>query len=83
MIRKIKQLMRKLIPIKIQTSILNIMFEGKMFIPGDATYNQDGLITKHSSDFMKEENFKRSYELAVKLGIDVDANIHWRAHVAC
>ncbi len=83
MFKKVKSIMRKIIPKNLQFTISNMLFEGKMFVLEGATYNQDGLVTRHNSDFMQEKRFKNSYDLAVRLGLEVDAKIHWRAHVAC
>jgi O-methyltransferase len=52
-------------------------------VAGPLTYEQDGLATRHNSDFMKEPRFARSYSRGKATGSWGDADIHWRAHVAC
>ena len=38
-------------------------------LTGKLTYNQDGLATQHNCDFMKDEHFMKSYNLAVDHGL--------------
>lgn len=49
----------------------------------EVTYNQDGLVTKHGTDFMREDRFAGAYRIGEKTGSWKGATIHWRAHVAC
>jgi O-methyltransferase len=66
---------RKYIPDKLKL-IINVL-------RGKYGYNQDGLASRHNSDFMKDRHFMSCYNLAVKKNLHVDAKIHWRVHVAC
>jgi O-methyltransferase len=50
---------------------------------GPLTYNQDGLATSHSVDFMNEQRFREAYALGKSTGSWRAAEIHWRAYVAC
>jgi O-methyltransferase len=52
-------------------------------VAGPLTYNQDGLATVHNVDFMQEPRFKEAYDLGKKTGSWGNAEIHWRAFVAC
>lgn len=47
------------------------------------TYNQDGLITMHNCDFLKDPRFQSAYAAGASSGSWGGANIHWRVHVAC
>lgn len=51
-------------------------------IYGKATYNQDGLLTVHNADFMREPRFRAAYELGKATG-SWDGDLHWRAYVIC
>jgi len=55
---------------------LLLRFEG-------VTYNQDGLLTAHNADFMRDDRFARAYKKGEETGSWGDAKIHWRAYVAC
>jgi hypothetical protein len=45
------------------------------------TYNQDGLATTHSSDFMHEPQFAAAYAAGEATGSWRKSRVHWRAHV--
>lgn len=47
------------------------------------TYNQDGLVTQHSADFMDDPLFAESYELGEATNSWNGWPTHWRSHVAC
>ncbi len=52
------------------------------------TYDEDELMTGHNSDFKDEDYFKKSYNLAVNLGLAagdkiIYTKLRWRAHVIC
>jgi hypothetical protein len=47
------------------------------------TYDEDGLVTSHNSDFLKNDNFIRSYNLGFNTGSSYGWNIRWRIHIAC
>lgn len=47
------------------------------------TYNQDGIMTIHNTDWINEPKFKTAYEKAVKEGLYVDKNIQWRSYITC
>jgi len=46
-------------------------------------YNQDGLVTAHNADFLRDERFARAYKKGDETGSWIAAKIHWRALVAC
>jgi len=48
---------------------------------GPFTYNEDGLVTRHNADFMREPGFVAAYDRAVKTQSWGTAHVHWRAHV--
>lgn len=49
---------------------------------GRASYNQDGLVSVHSADFMHEPPFAAAYAAGAATG-SWSGNLHWRAHVYC
>jgi O-methyltransferase len=51
--------------------------------PPPPRYNQDGLATDHSSDFMTAPRFAAAYAAGKATGAWGGNDIHWRAHVAC
>jgi len=73
----------KLLPQRIFTA-LRVMRYPHLAIPFEnITYNQDGLLTDHNTDFMKEARFARAYEKGEGTGSWGDSRVHWRAYVAC
>ena len=47
-----------------------------------ATYNSDGLITRHNTSFLKDNLFNEAYEAAMKRSYrNPDIKIYWRIHV--
>src|SRR2546428_13754318 len=47
------------------------------------SYNRDGLITFHHSDFLKDPLFQESYRLGKATRSWGSADIEWRGRVAC
>ena len=50
-------------------------------IRGPVTYNQDGVATRHNSDFQSEARFASAYAKGVETGSWGQERIQWRAHV--
>lgn len=50
---------------------------------GPISYINDGLITSHNCDFLKDDRFKKAYELGKATGSWTSVDIYWRAYVAC
>ena len=50
---------------------------------GPLTYNQDGLATVHNCDFMRDPRFMEAYAQGKNTGSWGNAEIHWRAYIAC
>jgi hypothetical protein len=48
-----------------------------------ASYNQDGLITYHHSDFLHDSLFQEAYRLGKGAGSWSGADLEWRVYVAC
>lgn len=44
---------------------------------------EDGLATRHVADFLSDSRFLRSYEAGKLTGSWGDADLHWRAYIAC
>lgn len=49
----------------------------------DATYAQDGLVTRHNADFMRDPLFMESYALGKATGSWPVGEPAWRTYVAC
>lgn len=56
-------------------------------VPSIVTYNQDGLVTMHSTEALRADAFLEAYRAAKATGSWSgplgQADIHWRAHVVC
>ena len=50
-------------------------------VSGRATYNQDGLLSKHNSDFQRDPEFARAYAKGVETGSWGREQVQWRAYV--
>lgn len=48
---------------------------------GRATYNQDGLISKHNCDFQMDPRFAKAYAAGAATGSWGQERIQWRAHI--
>jgi hypothetical protein len=46
----------------------------------NVTYNQDGLVTVHNCDFMKDEAFQQAYQAGESLDSWFNCQVHWRIH---
>ena len=47
------------------------------------TLAEDGLVSWHNSDFVRDERFRRAYEFGKATGSWHGADIHWRAYIVC
>lgn len=75
------ELAKKILPPRLFHS-LRLLKKPDSYFPLEAvTYNQDGLITIHNSDFADDENFQRAYRQGEKLDSWWNGRIHWRVHV--
>jgi len=54
-----------------------------IFLRGVPRYKQDGLVTIHNCEFMKDNLFREAYNLGEATGSFRGAKIHWRVYVAC
>lgn len=52
-------------------------------VHGPLTYDQDGLATRHSAEFMAGERFRRAYALGRATGSWGVHDVQWRVHVCC
>ena len=63
---------------------LRVLKRPELYMPLTVvTYNQDGLVTQHNADFLKDERFARAYRIGEGTNSWNGWQIHWRAHVAC
>jgi len=55
--------------------------DGRTLVQGPLAYNQDGLATQHSSEFMREPRFLEAYRVGMENGRP-GTQVEWRVHVA-
>jgi hypothetical protein len=48
----------------------------------ESLYAEDGLVSRHNSDFQRDPDFIRAYERGLKAAQSIDPNHHWRVHTA-
>ncbi len=60
---------------------LRVLKSPQLYFLESATYEQDGLITVHNSDFLYDEDFRRAYLAGEEQNSWSNAPIHWRVHV--
>jgi len=83
-ITKIKNVLKGILPLRVLNSIRTM----KYLAGGCTTYNQDGMVTCHNCDFMKDEVFIQSFNLGANTGSwrhglaqgETPKN-HWRVYV--
>jgi len=63
--------------------LLPVVSPHDSFPPEFRTYNQDGLITMHNTNFATDFRFAAAYTAGKAAGSWGGADIHWRAHVLC
>jgi hypothetical protein len=64
---------------KLPGSVLNTIG----FIRGPITYCEDGLLTIHNADFMKDPAFSKAYELGKATGSWGKGDPSWRVYICC
>ena len=63
---------------------LRVLFRPEYYLPlNGIQYRQDGLVTQHSAEFMKDHRFMSSYALGEATESWKGWPTHWRSHVAC
>lgn len=55
--------------------------DGRTLVQGPLAYNQDGLATQHSAEFMREPRFLEAYRAGMENGRP-GTQVEWRVHVA-
>lgn len=55
--------------------------DGRTLVQGPLTYNQDGLATQHSAEFMRDPRFAKAYATGMENGRP-GTQVEWRVHVA-
>ena len=55
--------------------------DGRTLVQGPLAYNQDGLATQHSTEFMREPRFLEAYRAGMENGRP-GTQVEWRVHVA-
>lgn len=71
----------KLLPHRVFHSLRMLKNPQSYFQMENVTYNQDGLISIHNCDFMKDENFIRAYQKGENLDSWWKGQIQWRVHI--
>lgn len=71
----------KLLPNRVFHSLRMLKNPQSYFQMENVTYNQDGLISIHNCDFMKDEKFIRAYQKGENLDSWWKGQIHWRVHI--
>jgi hypothetical protein len=57
------------------------MADGRTLVQGPLAYNQDGLATQHSAEFMREPRFLEAYRVGLE-NARPGTQVEWRVHVA-
>ena len=79
----VKSSIIKILPERVFAS-LRVLKRPEFYMPlTTLQYNQDGLSTQHSADFMNDERFKRAYAAGEATNSWNGWQTHWRSHVAC
>ena len=55
--------------------------DGRTLVQGPLTYNQDGLATRHSAEFMLDPRFLEAYRVGAE-NARAGTQVEWRVHVA-
>ena len=82
----LRLLLSRYIPVSVKETLLKLL-TGRgnnlsRLVYGPATYNQDGLVTAHNADFMRDPRFAEAYAAGEATG-SWAGDLHWRAHVIC
>ena len=73
----------KFLPERLSKS-LRVLLRPEFYMPLTVvSYNEDGLVTQHNADFMKDERFIRAYNAGESTNSWNGWQTHWRSHVAC
>lgn len=76
----------KLLPVRVRSTVFKIRYAiSNKYIIYKPTYSDDGLITDHIVDFMKEQRFRSAYENGKSTGAlrFHPGEIHFRTYIAC
>lgn len=81
--KSLKGTIINLLPARLFNS-LRVLARPEYYLPlTEITYREDGLVTQHNADFMKDERFARAYKLGESTNSWNGWQTHWRSHVAC
>jgi hypothetical protein len=82
----IRQFLRDAVPVSLRKNLIKTLNSGNYlnrFVYGKATYNQDGLVTIHNADFMRDPHFAEAYKAGQQTGSWTFGDLHWRAYIVC
>jgi O-methyltransferase len=81
-IKKVKSDIWNKLPLFIKNLLRFLFLKNRVaFFDYDMKYNQDGLATMHSADFIKDPEFESAYNLGKSTGSWDGYKIHWRIHI--
>jgi hypothetical protein len=82
-----KVFLRNLLPRSIYLLLMRIyrLPQSIVYFRVPHTYKQDGLLTRHNADFMKDPRFLAAYNIGASAGKwnKKHHRLHWRVHVLC
>jgi O-methyltransferase len=82
-----KAYLRKLLPrpLFLLVQLIYRLPQSIVYFRGPHTYKQDGLMTRHNTDFMRDPRFQAAYNQGAKAGKwgEQGYGLHWRLHVVC
>jgi hypothetical protein len=83
-----RQRLRDLVPTSVRVRLIRALNKTSgnrlsRSLYGKATYNQDGLVTAHNSDFVREPRFASAYAAGKATGSWTFGDLTWRAYVVC
>jgi O-methyltransferase len=86
-IEKMRNFLRKLLPKPLFRLAMHLyrLPQSIVYFRGPHTYKQDGLITRHNTDFLHDPRFQAAYNIGAKVGKwqEKGFRLQWRVHVLC
>jgi|ERR1700752_172783 len=74
---------RRMVKLSQVNSMVSYLAGEYELVEGPLNYNADGLAVNNNCDFLSDERFVRAYECGRRTGSWGDADVRWRAYVAC
>lgn len=84
MVSQFKQTLKRILPPEVVKLLLMARNPSRYtLVRGPLTYNEDGLATRHNSDFVTDRRFLVAYQRGKETGSWGGADIQWRAFISC